>query len=124
MRRDAVELCGVLAGSKGQVQVSDVARRKMKYICKICTDEPIQALIDASLLPMLLTLLQVDEAVRLNVAKIIKYTSRGTPRQVCLCECLAFNSTAHQVAYLVDHDAVKVACAALQHFKLCKCFAV
>jgi Ca2+-binding EF-hand superfamily protein len=81
LRADAVRLCGVLCGAKGQVQ----------------------ALIDGQVLQMLLTLMQVDEAVRFQVAKIVKYASRGTPRQV---------------AHLVEQDVVKVACSAMQHFKV------
>lgn len=81
VRVDAVRLCGVLCGAKGQVQ----------------------ALMDANVLQMLLTLMQVDEPVRFQVAKIVKYASRGTPRQV---------------QYLVDQDVVKTACAAMQHFKV------
>jgi Ca2+-binding EF-hand superfamily protein len=81
VRVDAVRLCAVLCGNKGQVQ----------------------PLIEGNVLQMLLTLMQVDEAVRFQVAKIVKYASRGTPRQV---------------SYLVDQDVVKVACATVQHFKV------
>lgn len=81
VRVDVVRLCAVLCGNKGQVQ----------------------PLIDGNVLQMLLTLMQVDEAVRFQVAKIVKYASRGTPRQV---------------SYLVDQDVVKVACATVQHFKV------
>lgn len=81
LRVDVVRLCAVLCGSKGQVQ----------------------PLIEANVLQMLLTLMQVDEAVRFQVAKIVKYASRGTPRQV---------------SYLVDQDVVKIACATVQHFKV------